>query len=540
MRDGLSKKTLIVFAMAGLLLGAIGRSVAVLAAPNPPVQLQNPNAGASKTELAADESSSSIKVENSVVRVFATRRAPDLGKPWTKQSALEVTGSGLVIEGRRILTNAHVVLYPSQVQIQGNQAGDKLSATVEAFAPGIDLAVLKLDDESFFDSHPPLPRASALPQVKDPVMVYGYPTGGNSISITKGIVSRIDFASYNYSISGLRVQIDAAINPGNSGGPAVVGDKVVGLAFSVLANTQNIGFIIPCEEIDLFLKDIADGHYDGKPAIFDELQTLENPALRAFLKLDKSVEGMVVHAPFQSDSSYPLKQWDVITKIGDTPVDDQGNIRLGDNLKVSFRYLVQKIAKNGNVALSVVRGGKELSIQLPVSPLQPKLIQPLQGTYPPYFIYGPIAFSVATEELVGAISGSNSGAMSNVLSLFGNPLITRRNDRQAFDGEQLVVVPSPLFTHTLSKGYGAPILGIVKTINGIRVKNLRHLVEVIRDSRDEFLTIEFFGYNAETLVFQRKDMIAATEEILSDNGIRTQGSPDMLAVWNEAKGADRK
>ena len=98
-------------------------------------------------------------IENSVVKIFSTVRYADPYRPWTKQSPEDITGSGVVIEGKRILTNAHVVNYASQVQIQANQAGDKISAKVEAIAPGIDLAVLKLDDESFFDTHPPLPRA---------------------------------------------------------------------------------------------------------------------------------------------------------------------------------------------------------------------------------------------------------------------------------------------------------------------------------------------------------------------------------------------
>src|SRR5271168_1687321 len=119
---------------------------------------------------------------------------------------------------------------------------------------------------------------------------------------------------------------------------------MIGLAFSHLEGAQSIGYIIPCEEIELFLQDIADGVYDGKPAMFDEMQTLENPALRAFLKLDKSVHGMVVRQPFSSDPAYPLKAWDVITQIGDTPVDDQGMIMLAANLRVRFTYLVQKTA----------------------------------------------------------------------------------------------------------------------------------------------------------------------------------------------------
>src|SRR5712675_1729957 len=100
------------------------------------------------------------KLEESVVKVFATVRSPDPTKPWTKQAPRDASGTGVVIEGNRILTNAHVVLY-------ANQSGDKLSASVVAIAPGIDLAVLKLDDESFFKTHKPLQRANALPEIKD-------------------------------------------------------------------------------------------------------------------------------------------------------------------------------------------------------------------------------------------------------------------------------------------------------------------------------------------------------------------------------------
>src|SRR5260370_36576665 len=114
------------------------------------------------------------------------------------------------------------------------------------------------------------------------------------------------------------------INPGNSGGPAVAGDKMIRLAFSKLGgDAQSIGYIIPNEEVELFLKDIADGRYDGKPAMYDELQTLENPALREHLKLAKAVEGMIVHRAYKSDASYPLKEWDVLTRIGGTPIATQ-------------------------------------------------------------------------------------------------------------------------------------------------------------------------------------------------------------------------
>ena len=474
-------------------------------------------------------------IENSVVKIFATMRYPDPFKPWTKQAPAEATASGVVIEGKRILTNAHVVLYASQVQIQANAEGDKLPATVVAVAPGIDLAVLQLDDPTFFDTHPPVARAGKLPQIKDAVLAYGFPTGGNSLSITKGIVSRIEFVPYNYPVSGLRIQVDAAINAGNSGGPAIAGDKMIGLAFSKLGgDTQNIGYIIPNEEVDLFLKDIADGHYDGKPAMYDELQTLENPALRAFLKLDKSVEGMVVHRPYKTDASYPLKEWDVLTHIGDTPIDNQGMIKLDKELRVSFAYMIQHAAHDGKVPLTVVRAGKSMQIQLPVSVQHPTLVTDLQGSYPSYFIYGPLVFSRATWQLVSSFE--NNAALLRILGAVKSPLITRALDPPDAETEELVVISSPFFPHKLANGYSNPAGSVVYSINGTHVHSLQHLVALLRDLKDPFVTIEFDQKGNEALVFSRTAMLAATDDILTDNGVRAQGSPDMMAVWREKPG----
>lgn len=465
-----------------------------------------------------------------MVKIFSTVRYPDYYRPWTKQTPAEVSGSGVVIEGNRILTNAHVVAFASQVQVQANQAGDKISATVVAFAPGIDLAILKLDDETFFDTHQPLARAPVLPDIKDTVLAYGYPTGGQSLSITKGIISRIEFAPYNFPTAGIRIQIDAAINPGNSGGPALVEDKMIGLAFSQMANAQSIGYIIPNEEIELFLKDIAAGHTDAKPAMFDALQTLENPALRTFLKLDKDVQGMVVNTPYSGMQYNPLKPWDVITHIGDSPIDDQGMIKLGANLRIRFQYLIQQVAHDGKVPLTVVRNRKPLKIAMPVGSDRPALVANLRGDYPPYFVYGPLVFSLGSSQFVGGYS--NNSATLFFFSALANPLITRLGDLPAFPDEQLVVVSSPFFPHKLVKGYGQAGAHVVRSVNGVMIRNLAHLVELLRDSKDEFLIFEFVGREMEKLVFNRSEMVAATEEILTDNGVRTQATPGLLEIWN--------
>ena len=496
---------------------------------------------AAEVEEATNSSISSVaahadsaQLENAVVKIFSTIRGPDPFRPWSKAAPQEVTGSGVVIEGNRILTNAHVVGYASQVQVQAKQGGDKISASVVAIARGIDLAVLKLDDDAFFATHRAPVRANILPDIKDAVFAYGYPTGGTSLSITKGIVSRIEFVPYSFQTSGLRIQIDAAINPGNSGGPVIAGNKMIGLAFSTAVNVQNIGYIIPNEEIELFLQDIADGHYDGKPAMFDTLQTLENPALRKFLKLDQSVHGMVVQRPAQTGATYPLKEWDVVTQIGDSSVDNQGMVKLNADLNVRFQYRVQQMSRNGKLPLTVIRDGKTMTIQLPVSSSRPQLIPSLMESYPSYFIAGPIVFSRATLEFRALIN--NNPAALNAYAYNGSPLMTRLGEEPSASREELVVVSSPFFPHPLVKGYDSRFGSVVYSVNDQPVRSLSHFVSLLRDMKDELIVLKFDQRIGESIVLPRKELLAATDEILSDNGIRSQGSKDMMDVWRAKAG----
>lgn len=482
----------------------------------------------------AEDDPKADAIRDSVVKISVSVRSPDLTRPWNKSTANDASGTGVVIDGKRILTNAHVVSYASQIYVESSESGEKIAASVEAIAPGIDLAVIKLEDESFFEKHPPLPRIKELPTVKDNVLAYGYPAGGSSLSVTKGIVSRIEFAPYGDSTLGLRIQVDAAINPGNSGGPALIDGKVVGLVFSRLNAGDNIGYIIPSEEIELFLDDVKDGKYDGKPLLQDRLQTLENEALRTFLKLDKKAAGMVVKAPDPLDPSSPLQEWDLITKIGDHEIDNTGMVKVKGDLRLGFQYYVQKLVKEGKVPLTLIRKGEEKKIDLPVHNKRAMLIESLRGHYPSYFIYGPLVFSPVTSEFLSGFDRMG-GPMYAAFSLIGSPWVLRRGDPPAFAGEQLVVVSAKMFAHKIGKGYDNPFAKVVKEVNGVKVKNLPHLVELLRDTKEKYTTLSFDDRASETIVFNHKEALAATDDILSDNGIRQRASEDLTSVWDGKK-----
>ncbi len=114
--------------------------------------------------------------------------------------------------------------------------------------------------------------------------------------------------------------------------------------------------------------------------------------------------------------------------------------------------------------------------------------------------------------------------------------MTRRGEQPDAAREELVIVSSPFFPHRLVAGYSNRFGSVVYSINRVPVRSLRHLVSLLRDLKDELVVIHFDQRNGETMVLPRKAMLDATEGVLSDNGIRQQGSQDMLDVWNGKAG----
>jgi S1-C subfamily serine protease len=467
--------------------------------------------------------------EESVVRVFASLRLPNPMRPWAKQNPVEVMGTGAVIDGKRILTNAHIVLYASEVFVQGQKGGDRFVAKVAALGGGIDLAILTLEDETFFDKRLPLPRAAKRPAVGEEVTLIGFPVGSTSMATTRGRVSRIDFAPYNDLTEGLRIQVSAVADSGNSGGPALVNGSMVGLVFRRI---QNAGLIIPNEEIDTFLEDVKDGRYDGKPRVTDRFQTLVNETLRKRLGLKRTDRGIMVRQASKIVPSNPIRENDVVTRIGTAEIDNEGLVDF-EGMRLPFSVLVPRLAKNGMVPVRLIRAGKPMELGMVVTREDDRLIKPYRGQYPTYFVQGPLVFSTVIEEAVSTYS------QGNPFVLIGSPLVARDSDRVAFPGEELVVVTAPMLAHPMTRGYSDPFGLVVKDVDGVPIKNLRQLVEVLRDGKDEYVTIRFHSEFCETLVFPRKAMETSTADLMAENGIPRRGSEEALLVWGAKTASTR-
>ena len=132
-----------------------------------------------------------------------------------------------------------------------------------------------------------------LPGVQQAVFAYGYPEGGSELSITRGIVSRIEFADFYIGVEGLRIQIDAAINPGNSGGPVVAEGKLIGIAFSRLDKSDNIAYIIPMEKSRCSSRTLTTVAMMASQCYRSRFKTFENQDAMTKLNLDKKTTGVL-------------------------------------------------------------------------------------------------------------------------------------------------------------------------------------------------------------------------------------------------------
>ncbi|MBL4623752.1 MAG: trypsin-like peptidase domain-containing protein, partial [Flavobacteriales bacterium] len=313
--------------------------------------------------LACNAKSQDIDTK-SVVKIYSIKQGYDYFQPWQKLEQSKSSGSGCIIENNRIITNAHVVSNATFIEVR--KAGDakKYSAEVEFIAHDYDLAILIINDSKFFDQAKPI-DVGGIPVVRDNVAIYGFPKGGDKLSITEGVVSRIEFNRYVHSgASHMLIQTDASINPGNSGGPVIMDDKLVGIAFQGISYSQSIGYFIPTTLIRHFLNDIEDGRYDGLPKAGFGYQKIENSTMKMFYKMKPEESGIRVSYVAPPDVSMLdyLEKEDIILKIDGENIERDGTYVFRGEERISLNNLIQEKRIGDSIEYEIIRNGERKEI----------------------------------------------------------------------------------------------------------------------------------------------------------------------------------
>ncbi len=436
----------------------------------------------------------------------------DFALPWQSSRPMSGNGSGFIIKGKRILTNAHVVSNARFIEVKKNGNPRRFAARVKFAGHDCDLALLEVDDPSFFDGTSPVRFASGLPQLSDTVTVLGYPMGGARISLTEGVVSRIDYSIYSHSgvDQHLVLQVDAAINPGNSGGPVMFKGKVVGLAFQGLRSGDNIGYAIPVPVIRHFLTDIEDGTYHGYPELGAAVMDTRNSALRESLGLHGDLTGVVVYYidPFGSAKGALLPR-DILLEIDGYNIAEDGTVELDGNT-VEYGELLERKQWGETAHFRVMRAGIIQDVPVPLTnPKDPYIFRNIYDRPPEYCMVGGLVFSPLSREYLRTLGRNLSGVNQQQLLY-----VTQYSKVDGLhEGRDAFIVLIRRLAHPVNT-YADPFLnGLVSEVNGVKIRDLADMQSALASPKDGYHVIRFAGMD-DSLVLDAEQVNAAQPEIL--------------------------
>jgi len=444
------------------------------------------------------------------VKITITYIKPYYCVPWKMSGYNSAVGSGAIIKGNLILTNAHVVSDTTFIQVQKENDPVSYEAEVLYIGHDCDLALLKVKDETFFNGTVSLDLGD-IPELKSKVATYGYPIGGERISITEGVVSRIEIGLYSHSKKAalLMIQTDAAINAGNSGGPVMQEGKIVGIAFQAMADSSNIGYMIPTPVIQHFLKDTEDGRYDGFPDIGILTEPLLNKSYREYLGMENNQTGVIVtHVIQNSSAQNKLKKGDVLMAIDGYKIANDSTIAFGDG-RILYSIITDQKQIGDMITLDVLRNKTAMKVSITLGDIMARI--PWYDefeTLPRYYIFGGIIFQPLNREFLKCWDKWWYKADRKMVYYF------LYKDRDNIRPERSEFI---LINHVLPDEVNTYISDmnelIVDKINNKKILKLEDVIEAFKKPLGKYHIIEAEGYN-KPIILKAADIDEANKRIL--------------------------
>ncbi|WP_373032714.1 S1C family serine protease [Sulfurovum sp.] len=453
--------------------------------------------------------------KEAIVKIYTTAKIPNYQEPWNS-SMRSSTGSGAIIEGGYILTNAHVVADQAFLEVQRYGQRKRYIAKVYAVSHQADLALLKVEDKAFFKGVKPL-TFGTLPYVEQKIVVYGYPMGGNTLSATIGVVSRIEHHAYAHSgESFLAVQVDAAVNPGNSGGPALSNGKIVGVVMQLISKSQNIGYLVPVNMVKHFIEDMKDGKYDGFADLGLGTQKLENPAIRRYYGLDDNVSGkLIVKVVHNSSLAGLLQEGDILTAVDGHNVENDGTVEFRKHEFTHYQHFVDAYQMGEKVKLDIIRDKKKLQVEADLNCIADDmyLVKTTRyDTMPRYFVYGGYVFSPLTRNLIVSTN-------RNRLKL--SYLAAKWQERDKSE----VVVLLKVLASDMSRGDNDFAMWPIDKVNGEAFKNFNEFYQKMTAVKSQYIVLE--DNDGVKVIIDREEAQTKQSAILKKYNIEFDKSIDL-------------
>ena len=419
--------------------------------------------------LIASYATTSIaqKWENSVVRIFASKKQIDESSPWQYEEIRQQTYHGIVVEGNAVLTTAFAVQDAVQLELLRFGENQKFPLTVRFVDYESNLALLSPEDPAGtaglsavkFVDELPLDSTVTILRARDNNQLISIAATLQEVGIHSSVTSEYSFATYL-----LKTQQSAL----GWSEPLIRSGSVV-----ALGSGQDNQFFhaIPGSIINHFLDDYKSGAYKGFPAIGIQLDRLNSPEMRKMIGAEAVKDGIrISKVEPGSDFTTLLQKDDVLLAVDGVRINENGFYSHPLWGSVHLKYLINRRFAGDKVKLDILRQGKGLVIegQLPKFDSNAYRIASFRvHNEEPHVIFGGFVFrELSTPFLKQWGSDWRSTAPYPMLYEY-----SFRNDFVVDPGRQRIIIISRVLADEFNRGYDIRN-AIVTAINGVPVQSM--------------------------------------------------------------------
>lgn len=432
---------------------------------------------------------------NSLVKVNATSQSYNLHLPWQKESPSGRRGLGVVLAGNRVLVTAQMAADATYIELELPESGQKIPAKVVAVDYEANLALLESPasdkQKAFFAGLKPMALDSST-RIKDNVEVLQTGRVGDLI-VSPVTISKVLVRRYIVEGSGFLVYEANNIVRSEANSftlPVVKDGKLVGLLLSYDSKNQ-VTTILPAPIIEHFLKDVADGSYEGFPGLGMELQTTQDEQFREYLGLKPNAPGVLISNVMKGGSAEKagMKKDDVLISINGFTIDSRGDYKDPQFGALSSSHLVRGRAYVGDkVEIKVLREGKEVILKGELARRKPDdyLVLPYQfDKGPRYVLMGGLLFQELSHPYLDAFGAEQrGGAILRLARIADHP------EKYEEEGRKKLVFLSMVLPTPSAQGYDRLGGQVINKVNGRSINDLNDLAEAFKNAKETYHVIE--------------------------------------------------
>lgn len=454
--------------------------------------------------------------QRSIVALKVTYSSPTPLQPWQMSPPKSRAGQAVAVGPNRLLAIASIIQNHELIQVESAFQTDLVEAKPILVDYDVNLCLLEVDPEDLEKPFVPIPfkKKFRLGETVDLIWL----AGNHRFIKTKGRVEYPSVSYFSRSGSGfLYFQISSDSSPEGYSEPVFQGKKLIGLIESFHSKKKSSS-LLPAPVMIDFLERSREKSYTSVPKAGFSFYPLKDQSTRRYLKLpDDEKRGIYIKQVYDFGTGHEeLEPEDVLLSLDGYDIDPQGNVTHPEYGNLVLWYLFGTYPTGSRIDIELWRNGEHLEKKMVLDTFSASdmpIPDFLYDVRPEYIVRGGFIFQELNFDYVTEFDNWKSSI---------DPLIYQyihENLFKHFENRRRIVLLNHVLRHPINQGYQNLSNKILRSINGVRVRDIGHLAELFSHKPENgFHVLEFEGYTV-NVVLPLDSLDHADEEIRENYGI---------------------